>query len=125
MPWALSGLLWQREVVMASEGLDKGKPSAAADRIVVMNPEGYPPDVTQLGMAPRLDSLDGKTVYLVDLHFYDSGSLLEQMRLWFAERMPQVTTVLLQKSGRYMDDDPALFQNVRNEGDAVIVGVGH
>lgn len=104
------------------------KPEATAkggDRIVAMNPMGYPPQITQFGMAPRLDSLNGKTVYLVDLHFNDSGSFLEQMRDWFADQMPQVNTVLRQKRGQYAQDDPELFQEIREQGDAMILAVGH
>ncbi len=46
--------------------------------IAVMNPMGYPPKITQVGMAPRLDRLDGKTVYLVDCRFDDGDRLLRQ-----------------------------------------------
>ena len=48
-------------------------------KIRVMNPMGYPPKITQLGMAPRLDTLDGKTVYLVDCRF-DDGDLRARAR---------------------------------------------
>jgi hypothetical protein len=107
-------------------GREKPEPTGSvADKIVALNPVGYPPQVTQLGMAPRLDSLDGKTVYLVDLHYNDSGSLLDQMQVWFAEKMPDVNTKLVQKSGQYMDDDPALFEEIRAQGDAMILAVGH
>jgi hypothetical protein len=92
---------------------------------VALNPMGYPPQVTQLGMAPRLDTLDDKTVYLVDLHYNDSGSLLEQMRVWFAEHVPRANILLVQKSGQFMADDPALFQEIQARGDAMIMAVGH
>jgi hypothetical protein len=97
----------------------------AGEKIVVMNPMGYPPTITQLGMAPRLDSLDGKTVYLVDCRFDDGDLLLQQMQGWFAERMPTVKTVFVRKSGVYTEDDTALFEEIRERGDAAIVGVGH
>lgn len=76
-------------------------------------------------MAPRLDSLEGKTVYLVDCRFDDGDILLRQMEAWFAEHMPSVKTVFRQKSGVYTEDDPALFQEIKESADAVIVGVGH
>src|SRR2546425_5783843 len=34
-----------------------------------------------------LDSLDGKTLYLVDCRFDDSDVFLTQMQAWFAEHM--------------------------------------
>jgi hypothetical protein len=95
------------------------------ERINVLNPMGYPPKITQLGMAPRLDTLEGKTVYLVDCRFDDGDLLMGQMQAWFAEHMPSVKTVLKSKSGVYTEDDPELFAEIREKGDALVLGVGH
>lgn len=95
------------------------------EKITVLNPMGYPPTITQLGMAPRLDSLDDKTVYLVDVRFDDGDLLLQQMQAWFAEHMPQVKTVFVRKAGVYMQDDLELFQEIKEKGDAMIMAVGH
>ncbi|MBC8444526.1 MAG: hypothetical protein H8D77_00200 [Chloroflexi bacterium] len=93
--------------------------------ISVLNPVGYPPQITQLGMAPRLDTLEGKTVYLVDCRFDDGDLLLGQMQAWFGEHMPSVKTVLKSKAGVYTEDDPELFQEIKEKGDALVLGVGH
>jgi hypothetical protein len=93
--------------------------------IRVLNPMGYPPKVTQLGMAERPETLQGKTVYLVDCRFDDGDLLMGQMQNWFTENMPSVRTVLKSKSGVYTDDDPELFQEIKEEGDALVLGVGH
>ena len=58
--------------------------------LTVLNPQGYPPQVTPKDMAPRLDTLDGKTIYLVDCRFDDSDIFLKQMQDWFSEHMPGV-----------------------------------
>ena len=63
-------------------------------KFAVLNPVGYPPKVTPKSMAPRLDTLDGKTLYLVDPRFDDSGLFLRQVKDWFAEHMPSVKTEL-------------------------------
>ena len=91
----------------------------------VLNPMGYPPKVTQLGMAPRLATLEGKTVYLVDCRFDDGDLLMAQMQDWFTENMASVKTVLRSKSGVYTEDDPELFQEIKEKGDALVLGVGH
>jgi len=104
---------------------NKGPTAGGSERIVVMNPMGYPPTIKQLGMASRLDSLDGKTVYLVDVRFDDGDILLQQMQAWFAEHMPKVKTVFVRKSGVYMEDDPKLFQEIQERGDAMIMAIGH
>jgi hypothetical protein len=95
------------------------------DKISVLNPTGYPPKIAQLEMAPRLDTLEGKTVYLVDCRFDDGDLLMGQMQAWFAKHMPSVKTVLKSKSGVYSEDDPELFQEIKEKGDALVLGVGH
>ena len=103
----------------------RGPVAAGGEQMVVMNPMGYPPTIEQLGMAPRLDTLDGKTVYLVDARFDDGDILLQQMQAWFAEHMPRVETVCVSKSGVYTQDDPRLFEEIRERGDAMVMAVGH
>lgn len=100
-------------------------PSSATRKITVLNPVGYPPKVTRKAMAPRLDGLDGRTIYLVDCRFDDSIELLKQVQVWFAEHMPAVTTRLVSLSNVYMRDDPATWEQIRANGDAAILGVGH
>jgi hypothetical protein len=91
----------------------------------VLNPIGFPARVKGKAMAPRLESLDGKTIFLVDCRFDDSGLLLEQIQKWFTEHMPAVTTRIVQKNRVYAQDDPDTWALIKNEGDAAIVGVGH
>jgi hypothetical protein len=94
-------------------------------KLKVYNPMGYPPQIKQLGMAERPATLEGKTVYLVDCRFDDGDLLLGQMQAWFNEHMPSVKTVLKSKSGVYTEDDPELFQEIKEKGDALVLGVGH
>jgi hypothetical protein len=95
------------------------------ERLTVMNPMGYPPRVSPKPMAPRLDSLDGKTIFLVDCRFDDSDLLLKQVEDWFTEHMPTVKTEMVQLSNVYHKDDPDLWARIKANGDAAIVGVGH
>ena len=99
--------------------------SSRDGKLTVLNPMGYPPSVTKKPMAPRLDSLDGKTIYLVDARFDDSDILLKQVQAWFAEHMPSVKTRLVQMSSVYTQDDPKTWTEIRENGDAAIIGVGH
>jgi hypothetical protein len=94
-------------------------------KITVLNPTGYPPKVTGKSLAPRLNTLEGKTVYLVDARFDDSDKFLLQMQAWFAEHMPGVKTIFKQMSSVYTQDDPATWEEIKAKGDAAIVGVGH
>lgn len=76
-------------------------------------------------MAPRLDTLDGKTIYLVDTGFMGGGYLLQQMQVWFDKNMPSVKTVFKRKAGPYAEDDPALWQEIKAKGNAAIMAIGH
>jgi hypothetical protein len=98
---------------------------ADSGKITALNPVGYPPKVTPKKMAPRLDSVEGKTIYLVDARFDDSVILLVQMQAWFAEHLPSVTTKLVQMSSVYTQDDPKTWEEIKKNGDAAIIGVGH
>lgn len=75
-------------------------------------------------MAPRLDSLNGKTVYLVNQGFGGSDLFMKQFQAWFAENMPAVKIVLKRKTGFiFRDDTKDLWEEIKEKGDAVIFGV--
>jgi len=94
-------------------------------KITVLNPMGYPPEITRKSAAPRLESLDGKTIYMVDCRFDDSIELLKQEQAWFAEHMSGVSTKIVSLSAYYGHDDPETWNEIKANGDAAIVGVGH
>ena len=94
-------------------------------KITVLNPLGYPPEITRKSAAPRLESLEGKTIYLVDCRFDDSIELLKQIQAWFAEHMTGVSTKIVSLSAYYGHDDPATWDEIKQNGDAAILGVGH
>src|SRR6266571_4785831 len=95
------------------------------EKITVLNPVGFAPKVARKAFAPRLEGLDGKTVYLVDCRFDDSDLFLKQVQAWFADHMPGVKTVYKPISNVYTKDDPLTWEEVKANGDAAIVGVGH
>ena len=99
--------------------------ASANGKVSALNPMGYPPTIEQLGMAPRFESLNDKTIYLVDVHFVDGDKLLQQMQAWFAEHLPKARTILASKSGVYTEDDPKLFSEIREHDAAAVMAVGH
>ncbi len=97
----------------------------AASRVTVLNPMGFPPKITAKNPAARPASLEGKTVFLVDCRFDDSIELLKQVEIWFAEKMPSVKTKMVSLNNVYRHDDPKTWEEIKANGDAAILGVGH
>ena len=100
--------------------------------VAVFNPEGHLTPASEGSgasaaswqMAPRLDNLNGKTIYLVNQGFGGSDLFMEQFQAWFAENMPTVKTVLKRKTGFiFRDDTTDLWKEIKANGDAVIFGV--
>ena len=98
---------------------------STAEKVTVLNPMGFAPKVVEKALAPRLATLDGKTVYLVDCRFDDSDVFLRQVQAWFGEHMPSVRTVFKPISSVYLKDDPMTWAEIKARGHAAIVGVGH
>ncbi len=97
------------------------------DRLItVLNPAVSEELAERVPLAPRLDTLEGKTIYLVDMNYEGilGTPVMGEMQAWFAENMPGVQTVLRLKRGNYVSDDPELWKEIaENGGDAVVMGV--
>jgi hypothetical protein len=89
----------------------------------VLDPTGYPPRVTARGLAQSPGSLDGRTVFLVDVGFENAGVFMRQMQAWMAEHRPQTRSEIVRWRNQHVPD-PELCQRIRAEGDAAILGVG-
>ena len=81
-------------------------------------------EVKPVRMAPRLDSLVGKTIYLVDTGFAGSYDFIQEVEDWFSRNMSSVKTVLKRKQGTMFTNDPALWDEINEKGDGAILGVG-
>jgi hypothetical protein len=74
--------------------------------------------------APRPDTLENQTVYLVDTGFGGSYNFMLQLQEWFKENIPSVTTVRKRKPGNvFMDDNNELWEDIKQKGQAVVLGV--
>jgi hypothetical protein len=105
--------------------MSSGISQAQEPKITVLNPLGQPPPIARVPMAPRLDTLDGKTIYIVDIGFTDTHQFLTEMQKLLSERYPKTTWVVKTKIGTYFDDDPKLWAEIKEKGNGMIMGVGH
>lgn len=94
----------------------------------IHDPVNQPRDTAEklgaLKMAPRLDDLKGKTVYLVGTGFAGAKEFMEEVQDWFKRNRPDVKTELRQKKTSMFTDEPELWAEIKKNGDAAIVGVG-
>ena len=100
--------------------------SGRADKITVLNPAIASTMVKRLPLSPRLDTLEGKTLYLVDIGWGGPDaaySVYEEMQAWFAQNMPSVKIVIKRKKGSYGQDDPDLWKEIAKSGNAAMVGI--
>jgi hypothetical protein len=96
-----------------------------AGRLSVLDPRGYAPVPAAEPLAPRMETLDRKTVYLVDCGFENSGVFLEQVAAWFHEHHPTVSMPIVEWRGEvYAHRDDDTLAEVASGGDAAILGVG-
>jgi hypothetical protein len=93
------------------------------EHVTVHDPRGYAPKVTGKRLAPRLQSLDGKVVFLVDCLFDNSAVFMDEMQTWFRAHLPTVQTRIITPRESWVDD-ANMRQKIASEGDAAILGVG-
>jgi hypothetical protein len=98
----------------------------SAEKLRVLNPT--PPNrmVDRVPLTPRLDTLKGKTVFLVDIGWGGpeaAPSIYKEMKAWFAQNMPSVKVEVRGIKGSYMQDQPELWKEISEHGDAAMIGI--
>jgi len=94
--------------------------------ITVMNPAIENKMVDRIPLSPRLDTLDGKTLYLVDINWGGpeaAYSVFEEIKDWFAKNNPSVNVIIKRKAGMYSMDDPELWKEIAANGNAALIGI--
>lgn len=115
------------ESPLATGQANAGKPG---DRrlINVLNPAISTKMTERVPLGPRLDTLQGKTLYMVDLQWGGpeaAYSVYEEMQGWFSRNMPSVKTAIRRSNGGPFGDDAALRKEiVQNKAGGVIIGIG-
>jgi hypothetical protein len=96
---------------------------AMASMLTVHDPRGYAPKVEAKRLAQSIETLDGRSLYLVDGRFNGAGAFMEQVQAWLGQHMPNVKTRLIRWREPFKDD-PEASEEIRANADAAILGVG-
>jgi hypothetical protein len=105
--------------------IENGDFNPEGKAFTVFNPRGNPPAINLRPMAPRPASLDGRTVYFVDVRFMNGKDFLSELQRAFNERFPNVHTELRQKKGGYTEDDPDLWAEIQANAGLMVMAIGH
>jgi hypothetical protein len=97
---------------------------AQGARVTVYNPMGTPPPIKMKAMAPRLDTIDGKTIFLINTGFPNSLPFMHVVRDWFAANYPK-TKVEVRSSSGMGSLSPELREEIQKNANAVLFGLGH
>jgi hypothetical protein len=93
-------------------------------KITVLSPRGIAPPIRLVPMARRLDTLEGRTIYIVDVNFPRTHQFFKEMQRLLANRYPGTTWILRTKIGTYFHNDPQLWDEIKEKGDGAIMGIG-
>lgn len=93
--------------------------------LTVLNPLGTPPPVKLKAMAPRLDTIKDKTIYIVNDGYPGSGILLGELTAVMKEKYPETTFIYKDKPGGMGREDEGLWKEMGEKADAMIIALGH
>jgi hypothetical protein len=93
-------------------------------KITVFRPTGKATPIKFEPMAPRLDTLKGKTIYIVHMNFPRTYQFFEEMQKMLAKRYPETKWELRTKVGTYFNNDPDLWAEIKEKGHGAILGIG-
>jgi hypothetical protein len=93
--------------------------------LTILNPLGTPPPIKLTPLAPRLDTIQGKTIYIVNDGYPGSNLLLGELKAVMEEGHPDTTFIYRDKPGGMGSKIQELWDEISEKGDAMILALGH
>jgi hypothetical protein len=115
-------------VALISIGVTPSAAGQADERLItVLNPAISSRMTERIPLTPRTGTLEGKTVYMVDLQWGGpkaAYSVFEEIQDWFSRNMPSVKTEIRRSKGGPFGDDPGLrAEIISKKAGGVIIGI--
>jgi predicted GTPase len=112
-------------IALCAASLGFAGAAEATTTIEVMNPRGEIPPPPTVGITPRVKSLDGKKIVLVDNGKFGADNFLNVLAKMLKEKYPAATIVMYPKpAAQTITDMPKWYPTVKQQGDLFIFGVG-
>ncbi|HEX4001364.1 MAG TPA: hypothetical protein VHX36_01875 [Candidatus Acidoferrales bacterium] len=97
----------------------------ATTQLTVLNPRGEIPPPPTLGISPRVQSLDGLKIVLVDNGKFGANNFLDALAEILKDRYPKATIAMYPKpAAQTITNTPKWYPTVRQQGDLFVFGVG-
>jgi hypothetical protein len=118
-------LNWFFALVLCAASLGFAGAVEATTTLEVMNPRGEIPPPPTVGITPRVKSLDGKKIVLVDNGKFGADNFLNVVAAMLKQKYPSATIVMYPKpAAQTITDMPKWYPTVKQQGDLFIFGVG-
>ena len=116
---------WLLGAAFACASLFVAGTATAQVTVEVMNPRGEIPPPPTRGISPRVSSLDGKRIVLVDNGKFGADNFLYVVAQLIKQKYPNTTVVIDPKpSAQTITDLPKWYPTVKQQGDLFVFGVG-
>jgi len=114
-------------LILATVAVTGYAPAQDSGRLItVLNPAVANKMAVRQPLSPRLDTLEGKTLYLVDIGWggpQAGASVYEEMKAWFAKNIPTLKIQVRRIRGGYETDDKELWKEIGQNANAALLGI--
>jgi hypothetical protein len=120
-------ILFVAGVISCTKNENTVTQKAEEQLITLLNPALSTAFAERVPLAPRNDTIEGKTIYLVDLQWGgpEAGySVFTEMKDWFTKNMPSVKVEVRRSKGGWMGDDPDLRAEIAANARGAVIGIG-
>ncbi len=105
-----------------SSSLPAAPPQNRGDVYSVLDPRGIWPKIERIPLSPRLPSLKGKRIYIINSWGSGTGfeTIFSKISEVIRERQPDATVTIKGRNTGYSLDDPELWKEMKTKADAFI-----